>query len=333
MGGLASAGWVLVGALGTLPELLLAILEALAMSLLCAVLMALVFFYSQDLPTRAPVRSGLLAGAVCAALAPSLFAVRGWSAQGSGLAIATAFYSLAAGALIVLDPLARPQPHRAWWVAWAFFFAALLPPLAFTKGAEGDWVPGGLPQAGSLAVLGGMLACIIMSVALFAARSWVARWTAHPTVPLIVCLVSLAVNLGLYVTFGRVGLQPDTFFVVMKDQADTRFAQNIAGRDERVAAVYTTLTDHALTTQADLRAYLDAQGVAYTLYYLVNGLEVRGNPFLRRTLARRPDVVRILDSPHFHPQPPSTGRLQLAEERKKMDEASWGVAFIKADQV
>ncbi len=271
-------------------------------------------------------------GGLCRA-GPSLFAVRGWSSQGSSLAIATAFYSLAAGALISLDPPARRQPHRAWWVAWAFLFAALLTPLAFNKGAEGEWVSGGLPQAGSLAVLGGMLACIIMSVVLLAARSRAARWTAYPTVPLVVGIVSLAVNLGLYVTFGRVGLQPDTFFVVMKDQTDTCFAQNIAGRDERLAAVYTTLTGHALTTQADLRATLDAQGVAYTPYYLVNGLEVKGNPFLRHTLARRPDVARILDSPHFRPQPPSTGRLQLAEERKKTDEVSWGVAFIKVNQV
>lgn len=116
LGGLVSAGWAGTGALGTLPELLLALLEALAISLMSAIFMATVFFYDQETLTRSPIRSGLLAGAVCAALSPSLFAVRGWSAQGSGLAFATVFYSLAAGALLVLDPLARPQPRRAWWV-------------------------------------------------------------------------------------------------------------------------------------------------------------------------------------------------------------------------
>jgi subtilisin family serine protease len=332
LGGLASVGWAIAGALGTPADLLLAILEALANSLLSAILIALVFYYDRETPARHPVRSGVLAAAVLAALAPSLMAVRGWSSQSVILSVAAIFSSLIAGALLVLD---RPvEPRRAWWAVFAFFFMARLLPFAFTSGPEGEWIPGGLPPAASQAALLSLLAGVGLGAVLFAGRVFFARLQNRPLASGAVSLAALTLISISYAAFGRVGLQPQTFFVVMADQADTRFAQNIPDLKTRRAAVYTALTAHALTTQADLRAYLNSRGVAYTPYYLVNGLEVKGGPLsLRNELAHRPDVARILDSPHLRPQPPSHGRLQLAEERPAPTGLSWGVAYIKADQV
>ena len=337
LGALASGGWAIAGALGTWSEIGLAILEALGISLLCALFMALVVSGDEATLARPPMRSGLLAAATAAALTPSLFAVRGWSSQGISISVMAAFLSLVAGALLVLEQPA--QPRRAWWGVWAFWWAALVLPLLFTKGAEGDWVPGGLPAATGQAGLFGILFGVGVGGLLFAARPWLPRLVARPRLAARSGLAAafgsaaLALVAVLYALYGRVGVQPDTFFVVMAHQADTSFARQIKNRDARVAAVYSTLTQQALTDQANLRAYLDARGVTYRGYYLINGLEVAGNPLLRLELARRPDVARILDSPHFRPQPPLRGPLRLAEERQKKDALSWGVAFVHADQV
>ena len=136
LGALASAGWAIGGALGTSADFMLALLEALANSLLSAVLIGLVFYCDQETPNRHPVKSGLLSAGVLAALAPSLMAVRGWSSQSVILSIAAIFSSFIAGALLVMDyPVA---PRRAWWTVFAFFFMAMLLPFAFTSGPEGE---------------------------------------------------------------------------------------------------------------------------------------------------------------------------------------------------
>jgi subtilisin family serine protease len=108
---------------------------------------------------------------------------------------------------------------------------------------------------------------------------------------------------GAYAGFGQPGIQPEVFFVVMEDQADTTFAQEIEDHVERYTAVYETLTEQALEDQSDIRAYLDTQHVSYTPYYLVNGIEVVGDAGLRRGLARREDVARVLNSPQARPLP------------------------------
>src|SRR6185503_17744477 len=99
------------------------------------------------------------------------------------------------------------------------------------------------------------------------------------------------------------GFYGDQIFVILRDQADVSAAAAIPDREERLRTVYTTLTQHADTTQAGLRATLDRLGVAYQPYYLVNAIEVNGGPFLRAYLATRPEVDRILDSPRLRPLP------------------------------
>jgi len=92
---------------------------------------------------------------------------------------------------------------------------------------------------------------------------------------------------------------PVTFLVILEEQLD---AQALARRTPgdataRRAALYRALTAHAAATQAPLRAWLDARGVAYRSFYLVNMLAVEGDLALAQELARQPGVNRLAANP------------------------------------
>ncbi len=308
-----SSIWAAVGALGTPREIMQALLDALSTSLAAATLLALVFFYDPQAPGRRPIASALLSGAFFAALTPGLLAVRGWWLQGVYVSLALLPAGLIAGGL--LAPAAdSPEPRRTWWSVWAFLLAAFLLPLAFTSGLEGDWMEDQMLLAWGRALLPQIGIGLLLGAALLALRrpmGWLARRRAASAAP---AAGSLALVLGIWQMLGQPGPQPDSFFVVMADQADTAFARDIAGQDARRAAVYATLVEHANASQADLRAFLEARGARYTPYYLVNGIEVEGGPLLRYAVARQPGVDRILESPQARPLPDDATGITLPDD-------------------
>ncbi len=119
----------------------------------------------------------------------------------------------------------------------------------------------------------------------------------------IFALFTVAFSIGLYLWLGQPGLYGDGLFVILKDQADVSAAAEMEDYDARRQFVYHTLTGHATTTQADLRASLDRLGVAYRPYYLVNALEVRGGLLHRLWLSSRPEVAHVIPSPVMRPVP------------------------------
>lgn len=335
LGLLAAAWWPAAGALGTLAETALAVIEAAGIGLVGAVCLRLVFWEDESLPERHPFGAWLLAGIVCGVSMTPAFAVRGWAAQGLLVAMPGIFFSLTAASLFIAARNYRVQ--AASWSSWVFLFSALLLPLAFTNGEEGDWLPGGLPYATNAAVFISLIACLVITAGTLTVGLRLNRWSLPPIWKNLLPVGSLALGLvvlgGIYFTVGHPGLQPDTFFVVMSDQPDTRFARQVADPSARRAAVYQTLVKQAQVSQAPLRSFLDSRGVHYTPFYLVNGLEVEGTPFLRDILARRPDVARILNSPHLRPQSPLTEKIILAEERPAPSQMPWGIKTIGADRV
>jgi hypothetical protein len=328
---LLSLGWVFVGALGTPVEVLLAPLEAASSALLSAALVASIFFYDPGLPERRPFWSAVIAGAVFAGLLSGMLAVRGYFLQGQMVGTALSLFGLSAGVLLTLGE--NPQPKRLWWAALVFFFVVFLVPFAWTEGFEGEWMPDDLtPVWGTALVISGASGLVLAAI-LLALRRPLVRLAARPLAPGLFSLFTLLVTAGVYLGLGQPGIQPDVFFVVLKDQADTGFAASISDRDERVTAVYETLTAQALESQADLRAFLDSRGVSYTPYYLVNGIEAVGTPILRREVAARPDVAYILDSPHARPLPSFGKPLPLIPPSPASPGLSWGVDDIDAEQV
>ncbi|HXF62676.1 MAG TPA: hypothetical protein VNK95_13725, partial [Caldilineaceae bacterium] len=98
---------------------------------------------------------------------------------------------------------------------------------------------------------------------------------------------------------------PVEFLVILKEQPDltglAARAQAMAAvaaagpeaqRAARIGYVYATLSADAASSQAELRAWLDAQGIAYRAFYLVNMIQVSGDETLAAALAARPDVDR-----------------------------------------
>ncbi len=91
------------------------------------------------------------------------------------------------------------------------------------------------------------------------------------------------------------------FLVILDEQADLRPAASLPTRQARGRWVYETLWQTAQRSQAGLRAWLDARGVAYHSFYIVNALHVlSGDRALVQALAARADVARVEANPRIH---------------------------------
>ena len=135
---------------------------------------------------------------------------------------------------------------------------------------------------------------------------------------------------------------PVSFLVVLKDQVDTRAALAADGlaaatATARRSSLYHTLTTQAAATQAPLRAWLDARGVAYRPFYLVNMIEVTGDQALADALRLRPEVDRLARNPAWRQaQPPGleTPAPSLAVNAARLPATlPYGLTYTKADQV
>ncbi len=127
----------------------------------------------------------------------------------------------------------------------------------------------------------------------------------------------------------------DRLFVILNSQADLSGAAAIPDQRERATFVYTTLTDHATTTQSDLRDTLSFLRIRHRPYYLVNAIEVDGGPLIRLWLMTRPEVERIIDSPVLRPVYEDQG-ISLAEgthTRPRDADEMWNLEMIGAPQV
>jgi serine protease AprX len=95
---------------------------------------------------------------------------------------------------------------------------------------------------------------------------------------------------------------PVSFLVIMSEQVDAANlveAQGMRGATRRTKAhaIYQELTAVARQTQAPVRAWLDAQGVPYRSFYLVNMLEVYGDAAVVDAMRQLPGVARLVANP------------------------------------
>jgi len=121
------------------------------------------------------------------------------------------------------------------------------------------------------------------------------------------------------------------FLVVLTEQADLSDAATLSTRADRLRYVYDALREVSRRSQAPLRAELDAAGVDYRSFYVVNMLAVTGDRALVSRLAVRPGVARIAANPRVRQWLPETqpdGMLPLAPQA-----IEWNVAQIHADDV
>jgi subtilisin family serine protease len=246
------------------------------------------------------------------------------------------------GAAVALSRFTRPAEARQAWVPIAGLVGVVaagpllfLDPDEFFLGIGEEQVELALRSAFFC-----LLIALLLGLALWALSS---RMAAPPRRSWALGGLAAAMVAGLlvYALGGRPGFYGEKLFVILREQADLSSAAQIADRTERLRFVYTTLTQQADHTQANLRGTLDRLGVAYRPYYLVNALEVDGGPALRAYLALQPEVDRILDSPHLRPLPragaPSLGLLDAPSADSNTpsapDEPEWNIIAIGADRV
>ena len=112
--------------------------------------------------------------------------------------------------------------------------------------------------------------------------------------------------------------------VLLKQQADLRGAGALGTREAKGQYVYEALWTLAQQSQEDLRATLDAQGIDYQAFYIVNAIKAHADAELVRSLAARSDVAQIVpnspiqgvppDEPEPKPEaPPSTRAVDVIQ--------------------
>lgn len=95
------------------------------------------------------------------------------------------------------------------------------------------------------------------------------------------------------------------YFIWLTEKADLSPAYALQTKAEKGQFVFDTLVETAERTQADLRAYLDGQGVEYRPYYIANKIYVAGTDSnTLYTLAAREDVARITANHKYQLQEP-----------------------------
>lgn len=334
--------WAWVGALGGLLETALAAAAAAAVGWLAGSILDRAFFagFARSRPwlvllgglaagvTLVPVASGLGGGAINLTLMfvlPPLGVVAG--------ALAAATNPLPRGWFAYGRGRGRGGKPALPALALAVLVgAAAVGPLAFVDPEEASLLLG-LHDVGFWALVATGLSTVVGLVAATACGLLLRPdHTPERWLPVGVAAVVAIAAAGVYLTAGQPGLYGERLFVVLSEQADLTGLDAIADRPARLRATYDRLVAHAERTQAPLRRSLDRVGLAYTPYYLVNGVLVDGGPAVRQWLSGRSDVDRVLLDPRLRPLP-AAAPVDRGSGAAPDGRPQWNVALIGADRV
>ena len=100
------------------------------------------------------------------------------------------------------------------------------------------------------------------------------------------------------------------FLVYLREQADIIIARQLTTKDEKGQFVYQRLRETAVRSQEPLVKYLQAVGVEFRPYWIVNMIWVKGDAELVEKLAKRGDVERIYANPHVRLDEPQIDTLR-----------------------
>jgi subtilisin family serine protease len=333
--------WLRDGALGSPLDTLLHLLAALSLGLFAGVLLDR-FLVAPLLADTAGALADVGFGGVAAGVALLLLGA-GFGYGGQQILLMICLLPLGGAAVALARPAFAPAREQgrggAGVIAGLVSVVAagpllLLDPDEFFLGIGAEEVQLALRSA-----FFSLLIAFLLGLALWAIS---ARMAGPPRRSLAVGGLAATWIAGLlvYALSGQPGFYGEKLFVILREQADVGAASQIADRNARLRFVYSTLTQQADRTQANLRATLDQLGVAYQPYYLVNALEVDGGPALRAYLAAQPEVDRILDSPRLRPLPGFVSSLALPDLAPPDIDTpptpsgpQWNIIAIGADRV
>lgn len=133
------------------------------------------------------------------------------------------------------------------------------------------------------------------------------------------------------------------FFIILKEQADLSPARALAKKKDKGRFVFSALTQSAEGTQGPLRAWLDAQGVRYQAFWIVNAILVKGGDrLLAIEAARRPEVARVEGNPIIRNVLPLPGKIEDVsgpgssappDSAKAPDSIEWNISKVNAPAV
>jgi hypothetical protein len=330
------------GALGSPLDALLNLLAGLSLGLFAGTLLDMFLFQPLSNHSSGPGRDIALGGLAAAVALFILGAGFGFNGSQLLLMISLPPVGLVAAGLgrlaranAGMADLASPAflPRSAGWLPLtALVGVVAAAPLMFVDPEELTLLLGNneiLSWALRAAELA-LLIALVIGLVLWALRNRSAG-SPHPGWSFGALIATSLASLLIYFFAGQPGFYGEELFVILHDQADLSQAASISNREDRLRYVYTTLTQHAEATQADLRATLDRLHIEYQPYYLVNSMQVKGGPFVRAYLSTRPEVDRILDSPHLRPLhepvPVSTS------DQPAPTSPPWNITSIGADRV
>ncbi len=330
---LIAVPWTLWGALGSPLDILLDLLSGLGFGLAAAILLDRFLFrpYLAHLAAQGQdfTFGHRLALALAADAALSIIAA-GTGFPYGGMQLALILVWGATGWLTVR--LRRPLALAALLGLTAAIPLAFIDPdelilvIGYGAGEVLSWALRGTLISGLIAwILGLLLLAIPSPIRRRPRPAW--------AVPLfaVLALGGWVLALALYFTLGQPGFFGERYFIVLESQADLTPAEEIEDPAARRTFVYRTLVEHATTTQAGLRQFLEGFRLDYTPYYLVNGIEVEGNPLLRLWIASRPEVAEVLQSPRLRPLPEPVPT--AAGDLPPVEAPPWNLSLIQADRV
>jgi serine protease AprX len=123
------------------------------------------------------------------------------------------------------------------------------------------------------------------------------------------------------------------FLVVLTQHADLSRAAELSTKLAKGRYVYRTLWDAAQTSQAPLIAWLQARGVEYRSYYIVNLIWVKADRAVAEALAARSDVARIEGNPQIRAIEPQPIGPASPDRTTAPTDVELGINYVRAPEV
>ncbi len=124
--------------------------------------------------------------------------------------------------------------------------------------------------------------------------------------------------------------EPVDTLIVLRAKAPKALLRTDGNYLERRRALVDMLRATADVTQADLRRWLDAEGVSYQPFWITNSIQARLTPAQLAVLAARDDIEAIGSNASIALSLPQQ---EVAEAPREPSAIEWGVNKIKAPQV
>ncbi len=124
-----------------------------------------------------------------------------------------------------------------------------------------------------------------------------------------------------------------TFFLLLGEKANLTAAAGFAKRAERTGFVYENLTSTAEKSQAALRALLEARGIPYQSFWIINAIQVTGDRLLLEELASQPEVEQVMAHRNYKLPELKRGADDLRMTELGATSMEWGINNIQAPLV